>query len=115
MIIAAIEKHRAKKQARQDWDQQVQDAIATVELACETNPNLSGHPGGAVGCRTVCFAFNSFIHKHHKDFLPDKRNMDLLADAADKTPGIPDDGSLFTEQTIETVFQSVDKKQLDKW
>jgi hypothetical protein len=112
-IMAAIEKHQAKKQARQDWDQQVQDAIATVELACETDPSMSG-PGGAVGCRTFAFAFNSFIHKHHKDFLPTKKNVDLLADASSKTPGIPEDLSLLTEQMIETVFQSVDKKQLDK-
>jgi hypothetical protein len=114
VIITAIEKHKAKKQARQDWDQHVQDAIATVELACETNPSMSGL-GGPVGCRTVVFAINSFIHKHRKDFLPDKRNVDLLASAIDKTPGIPDDGSLVTEQMLETAFQSVDKKQLDKW
>jgi hypothetical protein len=112
LIAAAIQKHRAKKQARQDWDQVVQDAIASVELACETNPGMSG-PGGAVGCRTACFAINSFIHKHRKDFLPNKRNMDLLGDAIEKTPGIPDDMSLTTEEMIERAFQSVDKKQMD--
>lgn len=114
VIVAAIEKHKAAKQARQDIDQRVQDAIATVELACETNPSMSGS-GGAVGCRTVCFALNSFIHKHRKDFLPNQRNIYLLADAVDKTPGIPEDTSLITEQMIEKVFQSVDKKQLDRW
>jgi hypothetical protein len=74
LIAAAIENHRAKKQARQDWDQVVQDAIATVELACETNPSMSGS-GGAVGCRTVCFAIDSFVHKHRKDFLPNKKTL----------------------------------------
>jgi hypothetical protein len=29
-------------------------------------------------------------------------------------PGLPDDLSLITEQMIETVFQTMDKKQLDK-
>ncbi len=114
IIVAAIEKHKAKKQARQDWDQDVQDKIATVELACETNPSMSG-PGGAVGCRTFFFALNSFMHKHRKDFLPDKRNFDLLADAAAKMPELPEDLSLTTEHMIETVFQTIDKKQLDKW
>jgi hypothetical protein len=117
VIIAAIEAHKAKRQARQEWNQFVQDGIATVELACETNPSMSG-PSGAVGCRTFIFALNQFIHKHQKDFVVDKRNVDLLADAFDRMPEqqLPpnDDLSLVTEQMIEIAFQGIDKKQLDK-
>ena len=114
VIAAAIEKHNAKKQARQDLDQRVQDAIASVELACETNPSMGGS-SGAVGCRTTCFALSSFIHKHRKDFLPNQRNVGLLVEAIDRTPEIEiPDPSLVTEQTFEMVFQRVDKKLLDK-
>ena len=114
VIAAAIERHNAKKQARQDLDQRVQDAIASVELACETNPSMSG-TSGALGCRTTCFALSSFIHKHRKDFLPNQRNVGVLAQAIAQTPGIADiDLSSVTEQTFEIVFQHIDKKQLDK-
>ena len=67
-----------------------------------------------VACRTFFFAFNSFLHKHRKDFLPSPRNIGLLAEAANKTPGLPEDPALTTEQMIETVFQTIDKKRLDK-
>lgn len=114
MIAAAIQKHNAKRQAQQDVDQRVQDALASVELACETNPGMGGS-SGAVGCRTTCFALGSFIHKHHKDFLPNQKNVGLLLEAIGRTPEIEiPDPSLVTEQTFEMVFQHVDKKQLDK-
>lgn len=113
IIAAAIKKHQAEKKARQDWEQYVQDKIAIAELACETDPSMGG-AYGAVGCRTAFFAFNSFLHKHRKDFLLDTRNLDLLRDATAKMPGLPDDLSLITEQMIERVFQNMDKKQLDK-
>jgi hypothetical protein len=113
IITAAIKKHRANEEARQEWEQFVQDKIAIAELACETDPNMGG-AYGAVGCRTAFFAFNSFLHKHRKDFLVDARNLGLLRDATAKMPGLPDDLSLITEQMIENVFQSMDKKQLDK-
>jgi hypothetical protein len=115
LIVAAIEAHRARKHARQEWNQFVQDTIAEKELACETNPSMSG-PSGAVGCRTLFFAFNQFIHRHQKDFAVDKRNLDLLADAFDRIPEqqAPYDLSLVTEQLIEMAFQKVDKRQLDR-
>jgi hypothetical protein len=116
LIIAAIEAHRAKKQVRNEWDQFVQDKFAEVDLGCETNPHLieASGPSGAVGCRTVVFALNQFVHKHRKDFVADGWNIHLLADAAAKLEGIPEDLTKVTEQMIERAFQGVDKKQLDK-
>jgi hypothetical protein len=69
---------------------------------------------GAVACRTAFFAFNSFLHKHRKDFPLTTRNLDVLRDATAKMPGLPDDLTLITEQMIEKVFQTMDKKQLDR-
>jgi hypothetical protein len=115
VIMAAIQAHNARKQARQEWDQFVQDILAETELKCETDPNIHDE-SGAVGCRTFIFAFNQFIHQHRKDFVTDYRNVKLLSDAIDKIPDeqLPASLSLVTEQTVEIAFQSVDKKQLDK-
>jgi hypothetical protein len=109
-IIAAIRENTAKKQAKRDYDQWLQDRMSQTELACERNPEM----GGAVGCRTFYFAVNSFIRKHQKDFFPCQENFDLIADAADKT--LPADFALeqTTEQTVEMLFQSIDKKRLKK-
>ncbi len=110
VITKAIQEHEAKKQARKDWDQFIQDQFSQSELACETNPEM----GGVVGCRTFYFAVNSFIHKHQKDFFPCKENFELFANAADKI--LPANFTLqqTTEQTVEAMFQAVDKKQLRK-
>jgi hypothetical protein len=110
IIVAAIQKHQAKTQAQKDWDQFVQDQFSQSELACETNPEM----GGATACRTFYFAINSFIHKHRKDCFPCKENFELFAEAADRI--FPADFTLqqTTEQTVEAMFQAVDKKQLRK-
>ena len=113
VVVAAIKQHTERKKARQQWEQYVQDKIAVAELACETDPDMGG-TYGAVGCRTAFFAFNSFLHKHRKDFPLTTRNLDLLRDATAKMPGLPDDLTLITEQMIEKVFQTMDKKQLDR-
>ncbi len=115
-VTAAIEAHQAKKRARQEWDQYVQDKFAEVDLGCETNARLieASGPSGAVGCRTVVFALNQFVHKHRKDFVADSWNIHLLADAAGNLEGAPSDLTKVTEQMIERAFQGVDKKQLDK-
>jgi hypothetical protein len=60
----------------------------------------------------MIFTFNQFLHRHQKDFVPDGRNVNLLADALDKTA--PADQSKWTEQTYETAFQTVNRKQFDK-
>jgi len=113
IIAAAIKRHNERKQAREEWEQYVQDRVGAVELACETDPSMGG-TYGAVGCRTAFFAVSSFLHKHRKDFRPTVRNLRLLADAAATAAGAPEDLSLITEQMIETVFQTIDKKQLDR-
>ncbi len=113
IIEATIEKYKMNKRIRQakrdEWDQFVQDTVATEELACEADPN---HEVSAVGCRTMLFNFNQFLHVHHKDFVPDGRNVAMLATALDKTA--PADQSSWTEQMYETAFRTIDKKQLDK-
>jgi len=113
IIAAAIRRHNERKRAQREWEQYVQDRIAAVELRCETDPDMGGKYG-AVGCRTTFFAINSFLHKHRKDFPVTVRNLRMLGDAAAKMPDLPEDLSLITEQMIETVFQSMDKKQLDR-
>jgi len=139
VIAAAIEKHRAKRQARQDWDQQVQDALGAIELACETDtvqeidpsrnqPKMGGEKAERVlHCRTYFFALNSFLHKHRKDFVPSVRNFGLLSEAAEnrRPEDLPEDINkawreakdglpVTTEQYFEAVFQKIDKKQLDR-
>jgi hypothetical protein len=110
-VSAAIAEYKAKKRIKQAkkefWDQFVQDTIATQELKCETDPNEI-----VVVCRTVVFTLNQFLHRHQNDFVPDQRNVGILADALDKTA--PDDGSTWTEETYEVAFRTIDKKQLDK-
>jgi hypothetical protein len=115
VILAAIERHRENKEARQEWDQFVQDTLGKVELACETDPSMS-EVGGPVACKTFMFVFNQFIHKHRRDFVVDQKNVNMLADAVDKLPDtvMPSSFTLLTEQVFETAFQRVDKKQLDK-
>ena len=108
VVVAAIKQHTERKKARQQWEQYVQDKIAVAELACETDPGAT-----PVGCRTAFFAFNSFIHKHRKDFPLTTRNLALLSDAAAKMKAGPD-LNLITEQMIEEVFRTMDKKQLDR-
>lgn len=113
VIAAAIEKYKMNKRIRQakqdEWNQFVQDTLATTELACEADPKRQVT---VVGCRTMFFNFNQFLHKHQSDFVPDGRNVEMLANALDKTA--PADQSSWTEQTYETAFQTIDKKQLDK-
>jgi hypothetical protein len=113
VIVAAIKQHNKRKKERQEWEQYIQDKIAEAELTCETEPNM-GATYGAVGCRTVFFAFNSFLHKHRKDFPLTTRNLHVLRDAAANMPGLPDDLNLITEQMIENVFQTMDKQHLDR-
>jgi hypothetical protein len=113
IVAAAIRQHNKRKKERQEWEQYVQDKITEAELTCETEPNM-GATYGAVGCRTVFFAFNSFLHKHRRDFALTARNLTMLRDAAAAMPGLPDDLNLITEQMIENVFQTMDKRQLDR-
>jgi hypothetical protein len=112
-ITAAIAEYKANKRLRQakqdEWNQFLQDVIAKKELDCEADPK---HEMTVVGCRTWMFNFNQFLHKHQKDFVPDGRNVELLANALDRTA--PADESLWTEQTYETALQTIDKKLLDK-
>jgi hypothetical protein len=112
-IAEAIRQHNERKKQRQEWEQYVQDKIAVAELACETDPNMGG-AYSPVGCRTAFFAFNSFLHKHRKDFQLTTRNLNMLRDATANMPGLPDDLNLITEQMIEKVFQTMDKQQLDR-
>jgi hypothetical protein len=113
LITAAIDEYKAHKRVRQakqdEWNQFVQDTFATIELACETDPK---HDPAVVGCRTMFFTLNQFIQRHQKDFVPDGKNVQMLAEALDKTA--PADQSTWTELTYEAAFQSVDKKRLDK-
>ena len=113
IIAAAIAEYRAHKRLQQtkqdEWNQFVQDTLSTTELRCEADPK---HDPTVLGCRTMIFAFNQFIQRHPKDFVPDGKNVDMLADALEKTA--PDDQSTWTELTYEKAFQTIDKKQLDK-
>jgi hypothetical protein len=112
-IVAAIHEYKTDKRIRQtkqdEWNQFVQDTLAKIELACEADPK---HEISVVGCRTIIFTFNQFLHIHQRDFVPDGKNVEMLANAIDKTATA--DESSWTEQTYETAFQSLDKKQLDK-
>jgi hypothetical protein len=112
-IAAAINEYKTNKRRRQEkqdqWNQFVQDTLAKVELDCEADPK---HEITPVSCRTEFFAFNQFIHRHQKDFVPDGRNVEMLADALVKTA--PADEGSWTEETFEAAFQTIDKKQLDK-
>ncbi len=114
VITTAIEEYRSHKRLRQEkqdaWNQFVQDTLATTELACEEDPAKEGTT--VIGCRTMIFTFNQFLHLHQKDFVPDGRNVEILANALEKTA--PADQSTWTVQTYETAFQSLDKRQLDK-
>jgi hypothetical protein len=111
-ILAAIDEYKAHKRLQEakkdDWNQFVQDTLSTVQLSCETDPS---HEMPPTACRTAIHLFNQFIQLHQKDFVPDGRNVKLLASALANTPN---DESAWTEQTFETAFQTLDKKQLDK-
>jgi hypothetical protein len=111
-VMAAIDEykeHKRIKQAKKDeWNQFVQEALSKVQLDCETDPQ---HELSPVGCRTAIHLFNQFIHIHEKDFAPDARNVRLLSHGLE---GVSEDESTWTEQTFETAFASIDKKQLDK-
>lgn len=113
LVMGAIGRYRANKRTRQakerEWNQFVQDTIASEELACETDPK---HEVTVVGCRTMIFTFNQFLHRHEKDFVPDGTNVKMLADALDRTA--PADQSTWTEQSYEAAFETIDKKRLDK-
>lgn len=113
-VMAAIEEYKTNKRVRKEkqdeWNQFVQDTLATTELSCEADPAKEGTT--VLGCRAMFFTFNQFLHRHQKDFVPDGGNVNLLADALDKTA--PANQSTWTEQTYETAFQTVNKKQLDK-
>jgi hypothetical protein len=112
-IAEAIQEYRANKRAKQakqdQWNQFVQDTLAKTELSCETNPE---HDPPVAVCRTGIFALNQFFHRNQKDFVVDGTNMKMLADALEKTA--PADDAMWSEQTYEVAFQSIDKKQLDK-
>lgn len=113
-IMSAIEQYRMHKRIRNErdaeWNQFVQDTLAKTELDCELN--AAKEETTVVGCRTMIFTFNEFLQRHQKDFVPDGWNVNLLADALDKTA--PSDQSTWTEQTYENAFQTLNKKQLDR-
>jgi hypothetical protein len=113
-IVAAIEEYKTNKRIRRakedEWNQFVQDTIATSELACEADPSKQGTT--VVGCRNMIFTFNQFLHRHERDFVPDGRNVEMLAGALDKIALA--DQSSWTELTYESAFQAMDKSQLDK-
>jgi len=113
-IMDAIQQYkehkRIEKDRKDEWNQFVQDTLAKIELACELDPAKMGT--NALGCRTEIFTFNQFIHRHRRDFVPDGKNVEMLADALDKTA--PNDQSTWTAQTYEVAFRTLDKKQLDK-
>lgn len=132
-IAAAIEEYKAQKRMRQakqdEWNQFVQDELAKGELSCETDPavvqDLPDFNVRIVGCRTMLFVFNQFLHRHQRDFVPDQRNVKILEDALDKMidKTAPADDTpvteqlvetYLTEQLLETAFKTIDKKQLDK-
>jgi hypothetical protein len=82
-------------------------------LVCETEPEKVGLAGVTVlECRKLAFFMIQFFHRHQKDFVPDPKNVGLLADAMDKIA--PADISLWTVETLEEVFRQVDKNKLDK-
>ena len=112
-VMGAIEQYRANKRRRQtkddEWNQIVQNAISTEELACEKEPDSP-----VLGCRSCTFSFNQFIHRHKKDFVVDGKNLGMLADVLDKTPHDDPTGATCTEHDFEIAFQSLDKRQLDK-
>lgn len=113
-VAAAIEQYKANKRIRQakqeEWNQFVQDTLATNELTCETDPKKQGTT--LVGCRTMMFTFNQFLHRHQKDFVIDGKNIEMLANALDKTA--PSDQSSWTELTYEAALQTLNKNQLDR-
>ncbi len=86
----------------------MQDAIGTVQLACETDPK---HEIPVLDCRRMMLIFNQFLHLHQKDFVPDGKNVKLLAEACE---GTSNDPATWSEQTLEIAFNKIDKKQLDK-
>ncbi|HEX5282483.1 MAG TPA: hypothetical protein VFW30_00045 [Bryocella sp.] len=114
IVVAAIQEYREHKRIRRtkhdEWAQFVQDTLASTELACEADPAKQGTT--VVGCRTTILTFDQFLHAHQKDFVPDGRNVELLADALDKTA--PADQSQWTEKTYEQAFQTINRKVLDK-
>jgi hypothetical protein len=114
IIAAAIADYRAHKrlqQTKQDaWNQFVQDTLSANELECEADPGKQNTT--VLGCRTMIFTFNQFLQRHKKDFVPDGKNVEMMANALDKAA--PADQSTWTELTYEQAFQTVDKKQLDK-
>jgi hypothetical protein len=111
-VMSAIEQykaHKRMKQAKDDlWNQAVQDAIAKEEVICEKQGDEN-----VADCRTEIFNFNQFIHRHKKDFIVDKKNLGLLADALEHTP-VEDGTALTSEQTYELAFKNIDKRKLDK-
>ena len=115
-IVAAINEYKTNKRLRQakqdEWNQFVQDTLATTELACEVDPTKYDATGTVIDCRTDFFNFNQFLHRHQRDFVPDGKNVELLANALEKTA--PADHPSATEQDYETAFQTIDKKHLDK-
>lgn len=131
-VGAAIEEYKAQKRLRQakqdEWNQFIQDALATGDLSCETDPEVIKNAPNLnvvrVGCRIMLFIFNQFLHKHQKDFVPDQRNLKMLENAFDKIdiPAGDTDAPIterlvetyLTESLLEAAFKTIDKKQLDK-
>jgi hypothetical protein len=132
-IVAAIEEYKAQKRMRQakrdEWNQFIQDGVATAELSCEAAPEVIKSAPDLnvvrVGCRKLAFVFNQFLHKHQRDFAADERNLRLLDDALGKTidKTAPPEGAPITDRLVDTyltesllekAFQTIDKKQLDK-
>lgn len=114
VIVAAIAEYRSNKRIRQtkqdEWNQFVQDTLSKTQLACEADPKRQNTT--VVGCRTMIFTFNQFLRRHQADFVPDGKNVELLANALDKTA--PDDQSTWTEHTYEVAFETIDRRKLDK-
>lgn len=111
--IGEYQTHRRIQKAKRDeWNQFVQDTLAKEEVDCEADPAKQGTT--VVGCRTMTFTFNQFLHRHQSDFVPEGTNVNMLADALDKTAPPDQDQSTWTEQTYEIAFRTLDKKKLDK-
>jgi hypothetical protein len=119
-VVAAVEACRANKrakQAKQDvWEQFLQDTLAKSQLSCESEETEEVR----TNCRRSNVALNQFLHHHSKDFVADGQNLNVLADAMVKfddsrgITGSAEYAAYGSEQAYEVVFQTIDKKKLDK-
>jgi len=119
-VVAAVEACRANKrakQAKQDvWEQFLQDTLAKSQLSCETEETEEVRKN----CRSSFVAFSQFLHRHPKDFVADGHNLNMLSDAMVKSDdshgitGAAEYAAYGSEQAYEVLFQTIDKKKLDK-